>query len=455
MAGAGYKLFNTGDVLTAAQVNTYLNEQTVMVFADSAARTTALSGVLSEGMMSYLQDTDSVEVYDGSSWTAIGGGSSPLTTKGDLYTFSTVDARLAVGNDGETLVADSSTSTGLAYREDYAAGKNKIINGDFNINQRGFSSTTATTYTFDRFRILCDGGTVTTTAETFTLGTAPVAGYEGKNFVRIDSTGQSAAADRTLFSQAIESVRTLAGQTATVSFWAKAGSGAPKVAVDLVQSFGSGGSPSSAVTTLAGQITLSTSWARYSVTVSVPSISGKTLGTANDDYLFIGFWTSAGTDWNARTGSLGIQTATIDLWGVQVEEGSVATAFQTATGTLAGELAACQRYYFRMTPGSFDSGNTYGVFGSGYAKSTTACDIFINAPVQMRAKPTVIDYSSTIPFDGVTVGIAFTALAISNNTTPLVASIASTGSSGLTQYRPYSLHTDNSNTGYVGLGAEL
>jgi hypothetical protein len=103
MAGAGYKLFNTGDVLTAAQVNTYLNEQTVMVFADSAARTTALSGVLSEGMMSYLQDTDSVEVYDGSAWTAIGGGSSPLTTKGDLYTFSTVDARLGVGANGTVL----------------------------------------------------------------------------------------------------------------------------------------------------------------------------------------------------------------------------------------------------------------------------------------------------------------------------------------------------------------
>jgi hypothetical protein len=113
MAGAGYKLFNTGDVLTAAQVNTYLNEQTVMVFADSAARTTALSGVLSEGMMSYLQDTDSVEVYDGSAWTAIGGGSSPLTTKGDLYTFSTVDARLGVGANGTVLTADSAETTGL------------------------------------------------------------------------------------------------------------------------------------------------------------------------------------------------------------------------------------------------------------------------------------------------------------------------------------------------------
>jgi hypothetical protein len=115
MAGAGYKLFATGDVLTAAQVNTYLNEQTVMVFADSAARTTALSGVLSEGMMSYLQDTDSVEVYDGSAWTAIGGGSSPLTTKGDLYTFSTVDARLGVGANGTVLTADSAETTGLKW----------------------------------------------------------------------------------------------------------------------------------------------------------------------------------------------------------------------------------------------------------------------------------------------------------------------------------------------------
>jgi hypothetical protein len=129
MAGAGYKLFNTGDVLTAAQVNTYLNEQTVMVFADSAARTTALSGVLSEGMMSYLQDTDSVEVYDGSAWTAVGGGgASPLTTKGDLYTFSTVDARLGVGANGTVLTADSAETTGLKWAAPAAAGGMTLIN---------------------------------------------------------------------------------------------------------------------------------------------------------------------------------------------------------------------------------------------------------------------------------------------------------------------------------------
>jgi hypothetical protein len=79
MAGAGYKLFATGDVLTAAQVNTFLMQQTVMVFASSAARTAALSGVLAEGMVSYLQDTNSLEVYDGSAWVGATGDITALT----------------------------------------------------------------------------------------------------------------------------------------------------------------------------------------------------------------------------------------------------------------------------------------------------------------------------------------------------------------------------------------
>ena len=109
MAGAGYKLFNTGDVLTAAQVNTYLNEQTVMVFADSAARTSALSGVLAEGMMSYLQDTNAVEVFDSSSWVSVGssGDITGITTGTDSglsggVTSGTATLRLKLEFDAET-----------------------------------------------------------------------------------------------------------------------------------------------------------------------------------------------------------------------------------------------------------------------------------------------------------------------------------------------------------------
>ena len=126
MAGAGYKLYATGDVLTAAQVNNYLQEQTVMVFADAAARTTALSAVLAEGMISYLKDTNSTEYYSGSAWVAIGGSASPLTTKGDLYTYSTTNARLAVGTNGQVLTADSAEATGLKWAT-AAAGGGKVL----------------------------------------------------------------------------------------------------------------------------------------------------------------------------------------------------------------------------------------------------------------------------------------------------------------------------------------
>jgi hypothetical protein len=138
MAGAGYKLFNTGDVLTAAQVNTYLQEQAVMRFASAAARTTALSGVLAEGMVSYLMDTNAVEVYDGSAWVGVatgditavtagtgisGGGTSgavtitnsmatEITAAGDIIvgTGSGTFDNLPIGTTGQVLTADTTVS---------------------------------------------------------------------------------------------------------------------------------------------------------------------------------------------------------------------------------------------------------------------------------------------------------------------------------------------------------
>ena len=78
MAGLGFKTFTAGEVLTAANVNGYLM-QGVLVFDDSAARTSAI-GTPTEGMASYLKDTDSLELYDGSSW--VGGGDITAVTAG-------------------------------------------------------------------------------------------------------------------------------------------------------------------------------------------------------------------------------------------------------------------------------------------------------------------------------------------------------------------------------------
>jgi hypothetical protein len=335
----------------------------------------------------------------------------------------------------------------------YAAGKNKIINGDFFFNQRAFTSTTTTnTYGFDRFIFTTVDGTGTYSAQTFTLGTAPVVGYEGKNFARVASTGQTLTSAQTLLSQRIESVRTFANQTATVSFWAKSGSGTPKVAVELVQRFGTGGSPSSNVNTYGAQVTLSTSWTRYTVTFTVPSISGKTLGTANDDNLALNLWTSAGSDFNSRTGSLGIQTTTIDFWGVQVEAGSTATAFQTATGTIQGELAACQRYYWRWNA----TDNSSAVLAGGSIASSSIVYVALKNPITMRVKPTSLDVSTmgVSDFNLTYSGGTFSLGALGSGgdyTTILYTHTAAT----MVQYRPAYLIANSSTSAYFGLSSEL
>ena len=333
----------------------------------------------------------------------------------------------------------------------YTAGKNRIINGNFAVNQRNFTSnTTNGAYNFDRFLQANSGGTVTVTPQTFTAGTAPVSGYEAKNFVRIVTASQSAAGDYALYGQKIEDVRTLAGQTATVSFWAKASTGTPKIGVTLDQYFGTGGSASAAVVNTVATQTITTSWVRYSFTITVPSISGKTIGTDNNSSLSLYIVTSTGaTLVAAGYPNTGIQNATIDIWGVQVEQGSTATAFQTATGTIQNELAACQRYYWRNT--STTTTAAY-MFGSGTA-ATNVTGV-IPFPVTMRVQPTSVDYASL----GVTDAVAnnYTATSVTIATASLISARLNVGfASGITTYRPYLMQNDFTASGYIGFSAEL
>jgi hypothetical protein len=308
------------------------------------------------------------------------------TITNDDISSSAAIATSKLASNSITLNGESVSLGGSAV---VAPSGNAIINGAFEINQRAFTTSTSNfVFTFDRWATRATAGTSTFTAEQFVLGTAPVAGHESRNYIRLVSTGQSGTDARTAISQAMESVRTFAGQAVTLSFWARASSGTPSLAAYFAQNFGTGGSPSSAVDMDGQKISLTTSWNRYSLSFNIPSIAGKTIGTNNNDRLALFLLTSAGSDFDSVTSSLGIQSTSVDIWGVQLESGSVATPFKRNANSLQGELAACQRYYYQLGSGT---GNVDMLTRAlNYSSATSLVIVQIPYPVTMRANPSLV-----------------------------------------------------------------
>ncbi len=114
MAGAGYKLFSTGDVLTASDLNTYGIEQTVMVFADSSARDTALTSVKAEGMFAFLKDSDSLTYYSGAAWIAV-------DLAGDITGITTAAASGLSGGASSGTVTLTLNLAGLTAAQNFGA----------------------------------------------------------------------------------------------------------------------------------------------------------------------------------------------------------------------------------------------------------------------------------------------------------------------------------------------
>lgn len=350
---------------------------------------------------------------------------------------------IGVGAHQHTNAAD--TPAVMPYSTYAAAGKNKVINGDFGIWQRGatFNSAVSGQFLADRFSLSFDGtgATRNVTQQTFTPGTAPQAGYEGKYFIRIDQTVAGTGGSFNSLIQKIEDVRNFAGQTITVSFWAKANTNVSFYNVPgIQQQFGVGGSASVTTNATGTAAALTTSWQRFSYQIEVPSIAGKTIATDGLDALQIAI-------------RLVLNTAvTVDIWGVQLEAGSTVTAFQTATGNPASELAACQRYYWRST-----NGGTNGIMGFGVVNSDNSSAYFqTQLPVAMRVTPTSVEYSTLRFTDRIAINVAITSLSLNTvDSTNTVAATYASGSGGLTAYRYILMTTQGSSSGYIAFNAEL
>ena len=208
--------------------------------------------------------------------------------------------------------------------------KNYIINGNFDIWQRG-TSFTATGYTADRWYAIASGtGTTTISQQSFTLGQTDVPN-EPKYYLRIAKSSGATSGD--YLSSKNESVRTFAGQASVISFYAKA-SAATTLTPTIRQNFGTGGSPSSVNDVVKSDISVTTSWQKFTITHTFDSISGKTLGTNNNDHieLFFNIQNAAGDS--------------IDFAQFQWEKGSVATDFEVRP--IGEELNLCARYYQKL-----------------------------------------------------------------------------------------------------------
>lgn len=217
--------------------------------------------------------------------------------------------------------------------------RNRIINGDFSVWQRGTSQTSSGYGSDDRWRNDHSGSTKVHSRQAFTLGQTAVPG-EPEFFSRTVVTSVAGANNYVHKTQLIEGVRTFAGRTVRVSFYAKADANRP-LAISFLQNFAAG---SALVNFGAQQFSLTTSWQRFTATVSVPSIAGKTIGTAVPNYLHFRFWFDAGSGINvSETGGLGQQSGTFDIARVQLEEGAAETDFEVRPPGL--ELLLCQRYW--------------------------------------------------------------------------------------------------------------
>jgi hypothetical protein len=373
----------------------------------------------------------------------------PLKTtyaNGDVYSASDV-------NDTNGTINANATP--------YAAGKNKIINGAMTISQRGtsFTPTTNLTYTLDRWVAQLTAASKFSVAQS-TTNAPNTNGYS--MLVTSLSAYSVAAGDTFAISQRVEGFNwrqfafgTADAKTITLSFLVRS---------SLTGTF-SGSLTNSAEDRsypFTYTISAANTWEQKSVTIAGDTSGSWLYDNQIGAKLFFnlgagatysgtaGAWTGSGK--YAATGSvslLGTNAATLQITNVQIEQGSTATPFQTATGTIQGELAACQRYYWRVT-----AMEAYSVFNDGYGASSTECYGTVQFPVVMRTSPTAIEYSTIGITDMVTTVAATSVVyALVTNATARIGALRSSG--GLTAGKPYTILANNSTSAYIGWSAEL
>jgi hypothetical protein len=397
MAGLGRKVFSPGEVLTATNVQNYLMDQAVQVYAGTAARGSAIGSATTEGMVSWLQDTDQLQVATGTAtWADVSFAQSP----------------------------------------------NAVINGAFDVWQRGtsFTSPAFSAYTADRWTA---GVPAVSTISRQTTG---LTGFRFCIRVQRNSGQTTTAAFNIGQPFEIAEASLYAGKTVTFSFYARAGSNYSSTGQSLgLQLYtGTGATEVNRMNAaytgdalaINTAVTLTTSWQRFSLIGALNSSVTQFMPA----FQFAGSGTAGANDY-------------FEITGVQIEVGSVATPFCRNQENIQAELAACQRYYYRAVAGA-----AYGAFGLSFAASGTSVQVQTQYPVSMRTAPTAIETLATSNYavaDGVSRLACSGSFGLDGSQTTNERAIFTISSSGLTTYRPYAFTANNNVAAYLGFSAEL
>ena len=338
-------------------------------------------------------------------------------------------------------IADQQDNLGGAVAP-FVAGKNFAVNGGMDVWQRGtsFANLGTYAYTADRWEGFISSSYTVSQQNVSSL--LPNFTYA----LRAQRNSGSTATNYFNTEQGLETVNIipLRGNIATVSFWARCGANFSATSSQLgVALFTGTGTErvrnvtafTNETTPINANATLTTTYQKFTFTSTAVPTNSTQMALTLSAYPT---GTAGANDW-------------YEVTGIQLEIGSVATPFSRAGGSYGGELALCQRYYYRNA-----SGSSYGLQGSGYAYQTDRAVFTIVFPVTMRTAPGSAEYSGlAIDQYGVT-GFSFTGLSVTSSVkTQNTCIVETSGSTGLTQYRPYALMGANNTASYLGFSAEL
>lgn len=267
------------------------------------------------------------------------------TAAGTLTYASEVDAKAGAATD--RLMSPARTVDTIG--EHAPRPTNRILNGDFDLWPEGtsLSAGTGARHLAHLWLNLSVGSTIAASRQAHPIGVLAVPGNP-RFFHRCVVVSSTGAANQAVLVHRIEDVGRYANGPFNTVFWAKADA-SRQMSVELLQYFGTGGSPSASVSVPLGKVSLSTSWQRFSLPAPLPAVGTKIRGTNEDDFLQLAFWFDAGSDFDVRTGTLGHQSGTFDVSHVVGTEQPTAAHDDPFEGrTLATEFLLCSRYFAVM-----------------------------------------------------------------------------------------------------------